>query len=513
MLNKKKLIFSALFLFIVLWTYTILTIVNKDSKKIKEDNSQIKSDVLQSSKIIYSKEKEVDITKKDIDPNKYETLNEFIHYFNTWSWISLSVNLEKEPFYIKTWSWKNTIIKKIDNDTIINVDKNSDKNIKNIAINEIFQSYLNDNYVYWEPNWVRNSVRFLENNELPRNLSIHNKILSFNSWESFNEIKKRLEDISNKSKEDYLELSYIYDYAWQYDKANLYKKISWANKINYTIKWKAFNSDSALKWASISLLNNPNIKTTTDNNWEYTLSFETYPETRIRLRASYLWLSDWFNWTYIIFDYDNQVENDINFNLHKYDTKNELDTSKIINWTPYIIKSSLWNIFEINKNSIVYKNWKTYSWKFITYIYEFNKDTPWMDNFLTLDNFDNTYWLDWNMMITNGMTYLLITDTQWNELYISKKNPIKTQQYIDIKSMMTSDINWTKMLTESELDLILEKSEEEGYPITFEFLKERNISWFSPWWVLNVKKWIWENSWIKLINKNWLKEWLYYNID
>ncbi|MDD3302384.1 MAG: carboxypeptidase-like regulatory domain-containing protein [Candidatus Gracilibacteria bacterium] len=513
MLTKKSIIFSALFLFVLLGICTVLTIVNKDSKNLEEDNSQIKSDILQSSKIIYSKEKEVDITKKDIDPNKYETLNEFIHYFNMGSGISLSVNLEEEPFYIKTGSGKNTIIKKIDNDTITNVDKNSDKNIKNIAINEIFQSYLNDNYVYGEPNGTRNSVRFLENNELPSNLSLHNQLLSFNSGESFYETKKRLENISNKSKEDYLELSYIYDYAGLYDKANLYKKISGTKKLNYTIKGKVFNSDTALKGATISLLNNTTIKTTTNNDGEYTLNFETYPETRIRLRASYLGLSDGFNGTYIIFDYDNQEATDVNFNLHKYDTKNELDTSKIQNGAPTIIKSSLGNTFEINKDSIIYKDGKTYSGKFITYIYEFNKDTPGMDNFLSLDSFNNSYGLEGNMMITNGMTYLLITDTQGNELYISKKNPIKTQQYMDIKNMMNIDINGTKKLTESEIDLILEKSKEGGYPINYEFLRERNITGFSPWWVLNIKKGIRENSGIKLINKKGLKEGLYYNID
>ena len=111
------------------------------------------------------------------------------------------------------------------------------------------------------------------------------------------------------------------------------------------------------------------------------------------------------------------------------------------------------------------------------------------------------------------MTYLMVTDLDWNELYISKNNPIVTRQYYDLKYSLNNKIKWTDILTNSQVDLILDMSKKWWYPIDNIFLTNRKISWFAPWWVLNVKKWIWENNWIRLLNKDWLKEALYYNID
>jgi hypothetical protein len=178
-----------------------------------------------------------------------------------------------------------------------------------------------------------------------------------------------------------------------------------------------------------------------------------------------------------------------------------------------IVKSSIWNEFHFRSWVIVDRNWNIYNKDFKVYIFEFNKNTDWMENFLSMDNFDSVLGYTWNMMITNWMTYLMLQDLDWNELFISKNNPIVTIQKMDIKSLLTSHENWTEKLTEKQLQLILEKSKEDWYPIDNEFLLNRWITWFTPWWVLNTKKWIRENNWIKLLNKSWFKEWLYYNVD
>jgi hypothetical protein len=333
------------------------------------------------------------------------------------------------------------------------------------------------------------------------------------SGESFLERKSRLENKLNKTTEDKKQLWYLNDFSWNYKKALKWKKESWIKKINYQIKWKVFSSWKALKKAKIEVLNYKNLYVFTNEKWEYTLNFETYPLTRLRLRATYSWLSDSYNGVYIVFNFNNQSSDDINFSLLKPNTIKKISKGDFKSNKKILVESSLWNSFEFKLWVLIDDKWKKYNWDFNVEIYEFNRNTLGMSNYLGLDSFDTVYWYTWNKMITNGMTYLLVKDNNWNELFISKKNPIITKQKIDIAYLLKNKQNWTSILTKEELNLILEKSEKDWYSIDRKFLIERNITWFSPWWVLNRTRWIRENNPIRLLNKNWFKESFYYNID
>lgn len=507
--NKNIYIPFLIILFFIFLNF-ILYSFNKDENLINNNENKIITNtwVLDSSV-----SKNIDSSMKNIDPNNYESLAEFLNYFNTWSWINLTVDLLKEDFYIKIENKDNFIITKFNKELVAQIDETHNKNIKNQAIWDIFESYKKNKYVYWEPNNIRSWVKILSESELPLNSQLHNNILLPYTWESFLETKQRLESIKNKTPEDNTQLSYIYDFSWDYVKSLLFKEKSWLQKINYKITWKVYNWLKNQGWAKVEILNYDNVFTHTNDKWEYTLEFETYPLTRLRLRATYPWISDWYNWVYIVYNFDNQYSNDVDFSLHDINSKFLIKESDLKWWNTKIIKSTIWNTFEFKQWVLIDNNWSIYNWDFYAYIYEFSKNIPWMQNFLGLDNFDDVYWYVWDKMITNWMTYLLITDLNWNELYISKKNPIVTKQKVDINYLLNNSQNWTSALTEEQLNLILEKSQEGWYPIDREFLIDRKISWYAPWWVLNKTKGIWENRWFKLLNKDWLKESLYYNVD
>ena len=432
-----------------------------------------------------------------------------------WIWF---LRNEDYNFYINIYDESTpdtyTIVK-FDKELISEIDNSIYKSIKDQAILDIFDSYKIDWFIYWEPSNERSWVRILEDDEMEAFYQFHNSILLPFEWESFIDTRKRLEEDENKSEENIKQLSYLYDIAWDYEQSIKLKESLWIEKINLTVKGKITNTSNIWSWILVEVLNYEDIFTYTNDKWEYELNFQTYPFTRLRLRASFDWLSDWFNWVYIVFDYDWQVKEDINFNLLKYNTKELITSIELKNWNTKTVKSTIWNSFVFKKWVILDENWDKFDWDFYVEIYEFNKTTSWMDNYLTLDNFDLIYWYVWDMMITSWMTYLLLKDLEWNELFISKENPIITRQTIDINYLMNrgTEIAWISNLTEEQLDLIYEKSKEEWYPIDTKFLAERGITWFSPWWVLNINKGIWENNWFKLLDKSWLKESLYYNID
>ncbi len=512
--NAKLYITLILLLVIVWFSYMLYNINNYTWKDNKNEVINTLSWKLNNDIQIPKINKLININTKTIDPNNYKSVEEFLTYFNTWSWIKLEVNLLEEDFYINTDHIDDTyIVTRFDKELIWEIDNSINKNIKNTAILNIFDSYKTDWYILGEANNERSWVKLLKEYELSSNMKLHNNLLLPYNWESSLEATKRLENKQNKTKEDNQQLSYLYDFSWDYKKSLKLKEKSWLNKIKYIIKWRVYKLWNFLDWAKIELLNYENISTFSNEKWEYTLEFETYPLTRLRLRATHSSSSDWYNWVYVVFDTSIQKSEDINFSLQNINTKILVKSSELINWKTKTVKSSIWNTFTFKKWVLLNENWKKYNWDFNVSIFEFDRNTSWMENYLALDNFDNLYWYTWDMMITNWMTYLLVTDLEWNELFISKKNPIITRQKVDIDYLLNNKQNWTTNLTQEQLSLILEKSKQKWYPIDNIFFSNRQITWFSPWWVLNRTRWIWENNWIKLLNKSWLKESLYYNVD
>lgn len=489
-------------LFIVLIIYIIVNNVEDDTIIEQQNNDTSK----------YSKEeKTIDISKK-IDPSKYDSLEEFIGYFNTGSWVILDVDMEKEDFYTKkrVEDWK-YIITLFDKDLINHIDTASE-GIKEQAIMDIYNSYKEEDFLYWEPTEERDWVRILDNNELEPKFQLHNNLLMPYEWENYYEQLDRLESKQDKSTEDYQQLAYLYDFSWDYQKANQTKEQNEIEQINYSINWKVFNQWEPVPNAKIEVLNTWDI-TYTDKTWYYEIDFDTYPMTRARFRASKDGLSDGYNWVYILYDSKNQTTEDLSFNLHKYDKKVLIKQSDLSWWDTKTVTSSIWNSFVFEKAKVITKDWNTYNKDFYAYIYEFDRQTPWMENFLWLDNFDPVYGYSWDMMVTAWMTYMMMTTLDWEELFISKQNPIITRQQINMDIQYNNDEEWTNPLTKEQFELLLKKSKEPWYTIDRVFLENRGISWLSPWWVLNKSRWVWENRPIKIINKDWLKESLYYNVD
>lgn len=496
----------AFILFIILIIYIVINNIEQPTKTQNEEKS-----INQTTK--GSKDsKKIDISK-EINPDNYESLEEFIGYFNTGSWVKLSVDMTKENFYTKKrvedWTYSITLF---DKELISHVDSSS-KSIKNQAITDIYESYKKEDFLYWEPNEDRAWVRILDEDELEPQLQLHNNLLLPYKWENYYEKLERLESKQNKTKNDYVQLAYLYDFSWDYEKSNKMKEDNNIKKIKYSIEWRVIHYWEPVANAKIEVLNTRDV-TYSDKDWYYQIEFETYPMTRARFRARKEGVSDGYNWVYILYDSDNQSKKDIDFHLQKYDNKVLIKQENLEWWKKVTAKSSIWNTFVFEKWKVITKDKKPYNKDFYAYVYEFNRQTPAMEYLIWLDNFDPVYGYSWDMMVTAWMTYMMMTTLDWEEeLFISKQNPVISRQQINMDIQYNNDEEWTTALTKDQFELLLKKSKEPWYNIDRVFLENRWISWLSPWWVLNKERWVWENRPIKIINKNWLKESLYYNVD
>ena len=218
MKNKYIYILTTVILLLATVLYFILwntgNILNTDI--INWINSS--SWLLNNENIISESDKQIDISFNEIDPNNYESVNEFLTYFVNWSWVVLNVDLLEENFYINVYTDNWYIVTRFNKEFIFNIDKIVDKNVKNQAIMDIYNSYKIDKYILWEANDFRSWVRLLEEDELSSNMQLHNNLLLPFKWESFLETKNRLESKENKTNDDKQQLSYLYDFSWEYKK-------------------------------------------------------------------------------------------------------------------------------------------------------------------------------------------------------------------------------------------------------------------------------------------------------
>mgnify|MGYP003999491221 CR=1 FL=1 len=506
--------FIVYFLFYLSENYDVSDDLNELMNPVSEKYEENKKEIIEKEAILSIEDKYIDISKKEIDPNNYESLKEFIWYLNTWSWVNLDVDMENEDFYINKELDNNKEYIKFNKSIIANIDLSNDKNPKNRAIKDIYSALLT-NKLYWEATSKRSWVRFLEEHELPETSRLHNDILSPYSWKTFLQLFDDLKSKNNKTKLDIQKLAYMYDFLWEYSLSEKLKQKAWLKQINYKISWKVTDTYwNTLSWAIVTVLNLENKHVVTDDNWNYELEFNTYPLTRLRFRSIKSGaFSDAYNSSYVLYDNSFQEINNLNFSLQKQNSSFIIKWTELTNWKSKTIKSTLWNSFIFNEWVVLTKNKKTYSWDFIVKIFEFNQNTSSMDWFLNNDNFDSVYWYAWNLMKTTGMTYLLITDINGRELYISKKKPITTIQNTNLDLMINDYYDIWFNLTDNQIDIIYNESQKWGYPIDREFLLKMWIGGYSPWWVFNVEKGIWENAPFKFLNKTWLKQSLYYNAN
>lgn len=457
-----------------------------------------------------------------INPNSYDKLEDFLNDKNTLSKLKLDISKNDFVICMKDSKW-NIIYTPFYHDFIKKWLFNN-KEYKNEAIADIYNSYKNDCLKWWYKSDSKNKIVF-EEDISHKDTNILNDIFTrtTNIDDSINELKK----IPNKSIEKKEFISYLYDLKWNYIDADKNRKktcleneITCNKKNKFELYGKILDENNKpIPWVKVVLLNNPKYFILSNRKWEYSIDLEYYPFAHLRFKASKKWYSDWFktisfnnsNWNW------NKREN-LNFNLTKahYFVKATRDDVKNINSKDYFIFETKQSKYLVPIDWFYYKNWNKWNNNTLNvYMYEFKKSDN-INDLVSSDTFSEASWYVWNLMKTFWMPYIQFIDEKTGkELFIYKSNPMILQN--NIYHMQELYDNYDKIyeaITKEDMKYLVQYSKEKWwYPIDFEFLTKNNFLKWPAWWALDRKKWVWEAIPAKVLNSDWLIETQFYSIN
>lgn len=521
---KKQLIniiYFIIFLFIWIWLLFFINSKNSSNEKILDNQiTKIwwKTGIMHMWKDSSEILNEENYKKIWINPNKYNTFENFLTDLRTFSWITIDPINQNFSIKIKEENWKSLIVP-------FRFQKNKeaydDKINKNLAILDIYKAYKEWNIYWWADSNSGNKIIMDDERQHPQTEELR-KIW----WRSEN-VNKVISDLEKSSitKEKKELLSYLYDFTWDYKKANesrgkLCSELNDCKEITLHITWKVLDQNSKpVEWAKIDLLNNDKFTTKTWKDWDFNMEITYFPFTHLRFKASRIWYSDWF-YTYSLNEYtweikDKPIIADFTVNSAKSSiTVNDKTVSKYKKWKYYIIEDEH-SKYMIPTDWLYYFDWEKYSGEnFDVYLYFFTKSDN-TDNLLNNDTFEPVAWYVWNLMKTFWMPYIQFVDKDTKkELFVKSSNPMILQNHIyHMKELYENhDKIYTALTKEDMKYLVKVSSEKGGYPIDFDFLTTNNFLRWPAWWALDRKTWIWWNVWMKVLDESWLVELPFFSI-
>ncbi|EKD66204.1 MAG: hypothetical protein ACD_49C00060G0046 [uncultured bacterium (gcode 4)] len=511
-MKNSKLIVVFLIILLSFWWFVYL----KSSKK----STSVKQDITkQNDYVVSNPQDEINFNTKEVNPDDYKTLGEFLSKIKTWTW--MNINLMTEDFVIltKKWTWSIETASMFRQEFIKNDPILGKKEAKNEAILDVFNAYKSKSiYRTWDSQKPWSKISFWEELRHPSTNMINAIFtMQLNMYDLMKDFLKR----PRLSIYDAELLSYLYDLNWDYAKANASRESNCktfpqtcSKNIDVIFKWKVTDGDSKpIAWAKIELLNISWNTIETNSAWEYEIKFKAYPFSHLRFKASMLGYSDWFissslNMYYLANSYIEIRD----FTLNKANKTETISKDSAKDW--YYIFKTTQSTYKVPVNWLYYLNDKKFEWNKLTvYLYEFNKWSK-IDNLMNVDTFNPVYGYVGNIMKTFWMPYIQFFDENENEVFVKKSNPIiLTNQIYHMKELYENYDKIYEPITKEDMKKLVEVSKQKwGYPIDFKYLTENNMLRWPAWWVLDRRKWTWDNIWSKVINEDWLVELPFYSI-
>lgn len=514
---KKQFIniaYFTIFLFIWIWLLFYLNSKNLDNNKMNPISNYGLHNGIEISKIL-SKE---NYDKIWIDPNKYSTFSWFLNDFKSFSWVKIDPINENFSIAIEQGSWWTLYIPFR---FLKNKENFDDKINKNLAILDIYSAYKNWKIYGWANSSYGTKIIFEDEVQHPESSDLKQIF-----WKSLN-INKVISELEthelSKSKKELL--SYLYDFTWDYKKANenrkkLCEESKDCKEIILKVSWKILDQNSKpVVWAKVELLNDDNFYTISWKDGIFNMDIKYSVFSHIRFKASINWYSDWFN-TYSINDYFLDLKSKpiiANFTLNKANNIISINNSTISKYK----KDKYYIIEDEHSKYMVPTDWLYYEddtkyekGNFDVYLYFFKK-TDNANNLLNNDTFSPVVWYVWNLMKTFWMPYIQFVDKETKkELFVKSSNPMILQNHIyHMKELYENHDKIYTAITKEDMKYLVKISKEKWwYPIDYNFLTTNNFLKWPAWWALDRKTWVWWNIWMKVINEDWLVELPFYSI-
>ena len=158
--------------------------------------------------------------------------------------------------------------------------------------------------------------------------------------------------------------------------------------------------------------------------------------------------------------------------------------------------------YEIPPEAIVRENGMPYKGVVDVYIYEFTRDTV-PQNLITLDTFDRVMGYAGNLMKSYGMPYIQFFTLSGEELDVQKSKPMILTYRVPGMQDMRDNIDDLPSgpLTDAGIQtLVAASAGDSGFPITSEFLVRNGLLSYPPFWVLDRKSGVWDNTGIRVLD-------------
>lgn len=520
---KSKYIVILLFIFL-LWIVGFSTFYKKQINEInrvvqkeldisKEVDLSV-SDIWDYSDVLNKENYE----KIGINPEKYNSFNDFLLDFKTFTWVL--IDPMSEDFVIAKSSGEYISYIPFDLNTRYVFDTTT---YKNLAILDIYQSYKDGGVFWWADakTWgkiiFQKDIVHKETSTLKqifwRNLEVYKLIDSMEKIKNLNPSKQEL-------------LSYLYDFTWNYWSGNILRKTTCVENKMYCNK----NTEVSFSWvildgtgtpivgATIMLLNNPTIKITSNSSWMYELKFKWSSFSHVRIKASKKWYSDAFS-TISVNSYEDSDWNNnyvLNLTLNAAQENISLNKTNIDTYSKggYYIFESTQSKYFIPKDGLTYINGEKFVWNsFSVYMYELNKWSK-AENLLWNDTFEPVYGYVWNLMKTFWMPYIQFFDGSWKELFVRSSNPwILQNKVYHMKELYENYDKIYEALTSEDMQFLLQTSlEKGGYPIDFNFQIQHSLLRWPARWTLDRITWVWSNIGHRVLSLDWEVEMPFYSI-
>src|SRR3989344_4468426 len=338
----------------------------------------------------------------------------------------------------------------------------------------------------------RESMRQVAEKDLPPQLQFHNALYSDMAPGQFQGAQLYLENVyeaGTATAEELWRLSYMYELQGDYKKRDavnaagckLYKARCAGTIPVHIVGTVTDIVGKPVQGARVSVLSHPEHKgATTDLKGGYAIQLSVLPIEKLRLSA-------------VKRNFSEGIASLIVPGPPPADTAHE-DGSFTLRATS--------STYEIPAGAIVDDSGKPYQGLVDVYIYEFTRDTV-PQSLTTLDTFDRVMGYAGDLMQSYGMPYIQFFTPDGTELDVRSGKPmLLTYKIAAMRELRENvDDNPAGPLTDAQMQELLAASKgNRGFPITRDWLVERKLYTFPPFWVFDRKGGVWDNVGIRVLD-------------
>lgn len=367
----------------------------------------------------------------------------------------------------------------------------------------------------------RDTMRAVPSDELPAELRFHNDVYGTRTPGAFQDTQGALErayESGSASAEALWQLSYLYELKGEYGKRDAVNaescrkfKQRCADEVSIRIEGRVVDiTGRPVQGASVSVLSRPDAKgAATDAKGAFSLALSVKPMEKVRVSAVKRNFSEGVA-SVVVLQKGRAAYGVGDIVLGSPITVITIDTKERTVTDPgsearadgsFVLRAEA-STYEIPQGAIVRGDGTPYRGVVDVYIYEFTRDTV-PQNLITLDTFDEVMGYAGDLMKSYGMPFIQFFAANGEQLDVRKTKPMLLTYAVPGMQDMKENIDALPSgpVTDADIETLVAASKgDPGFPVTGEFLLRNGLQSYPPFWVLDRKTGVWENTGIRVLD-------------